>query len=177
VIEVMATTNNVIIGVVVVIIALLAIVFAAYYAYQRYVEDKRKDQPVSEQLPARSSLRITASIRGNLVRTYNYPIETDYVIFPDKELGKGGVGVVYVGQKKENNAYYAIKYVNKIAYEREVARLERELKLLKDVDHTNIVRLFSVYNLPEKMFFVMELCTGGHLGNFLSRQPQKRLVD
>ena len=55
----------------------------------------------------------------------------------------------------------------------ERARLDRELKLLKDIDHTNIVRLFSVYDNDENMYFVMELCQGGHLGNLLSRQTQK----
>lgn len=55
----------------------------------------------------------------------------------------------------------------------ERARLDRELKLLKELDHTNIVRLFSVYDDPLYMYFVMELCHGGHLGNLLSRQPLK----
>jgi len=108
--------------------------------------------------------RCTSSIRGNLVRTFNYSIEDDFIVHIDKELGKGGVGVVYVGERRDNQHKYAVKYVNKVAYEREVIRLERELKLLKDVDHANIVRVFSVYNEPTKIFFVMELCSGGHLG-------------
>lgn len=111
------------------------------------------------------------SLRGHLVRTYNIDIERDYYIDRDHELGKGGCGVVVVGEHKETRQQYAIKIVNKATAER--GRLDRELKLMKDVDHANIVRLFSVYDVPGNMYFVMELCLGGHLGNLLSRQPQK----
>eukprot|EP00595_Chromulina_sp_UTEXLB2642_P002040 CAMPEP_0196764076 /NCGR_PEP_ID=MMETSP1095-20130614/5325_1 /TAXON_ID=96789 ORGANISM="Chromulina nebulosa, Strain UTEXLB2642" /NCGR_SAMPLE_ID=MMETSP1095 /ASSEMBLY_ACC=CAM_ASM_000446 /LENGTH=939 /DNA_ID=CAMNT_0042118683 /DNA_START=185 /DNA_END=3004 /DNA_ORIENTATION=- len=119
------------------------------------------------------SHRFSSTLRGNLVRTYNAPIETDFYINLDQELGKGGCGVVVVGERKDNHELYAIKFVNKATAE--LPRLDRELKLLKDVDHTNIVRLFSVYDQPERMYFVMELCTGGHLGALLARQPKKNL--
>lgn len=78
-----------------------------------------------------------------------------------------------MGERKDNHELYAIKFVNKLTAE--LGRLDRELKLLKDVDHTNIVRLFSVYDLPDRIYFVMELCTGGHLGNLIARQSEKYL--
>lgn len=111
------------------------------------------------------------SLRGHLVRTYNHGIERDFYIDREHELGKGGCGVVVVGEHKDTHQQYAIKIVNKATAER--GRLDRELKLMKDVDHANIVRLFSVYDVPGNMYFVMELCHGGHLGNLLSRQALK----
>lgn len=113
------------------------------------------------------------SVRGNLVKTYKTDINEDYFVDCDQELGKGGCGVVVVGEHKETHTQYAIKIVDKSHAER--GRLDRELKLLKDVDHTNVVRLFSVYDVPTHMYFVMELCLGGHLGNLLARQPKKYL--
>lgn len=110
----------------------------------------------------------TPSLRGNLVRTFVEPIENHYDLKFDAELGKGGCGVVIVGVKKENNVQYAIKTVDKATSER--GRLDRELKFLKDVDHTNVVRLFSVYDLPTHFYFVMEMCSGGHLGRLVSQQ-------
>lgn len=151
----------------VVLFVVVIIVITLYYTYNRYLKkptSTKLKQDVEGLSSVSSKSRYTASIRGNLVRTFNYPVERDYNILTDRELGKGGVGVVYIGEKKENRQLYAIKYVNKIAYEREAVRLERELKLLKDVDHANIVRVFCVYNEPHKTFFVMELCSGGHLG-------------
>jgi calcium-dependent protein kinase len=115
----------------------------------------------------------TPMLRGNLVRSYQMEIENDYYIGRDQELGKGGCGVVVYGEHKETHAQYAIKIINKATAER--GRLDRELKLLKDVDHANIVRLFSVYDTPSHMYFVMELCLGGHLGNLLARQTNKYL--
>ncbi len=130
---------------------------------------RRKDEASSPIKNWRASY--STSLRGNLVRTYKTPIDDDYYIDNDHELGKGGCGVVVVGESKESHAQYAIKIVNKSTAER--GRLDRELKLLKDVDHANIVRLFSLYDLPTHMYFVMELCLGGHLGNLLSRQSAK----
>lgn len=113
------------------------------------------------------------SLRGNLVRTYHRPVEDDFFLDREQELGKGGCGVVIFGEEKTSRAHYAIKVVNKFTAER--PRLDREIKLMKDVDHANIVRLFSVYEVPSHLFFVMELCLGGHLGNLLARQPPRCL--
>lgn len=115
----------------------------------------------------------TSNIRGNLIRTYSEPIESHYIVETDQELGKGGCGVVVIGQKRDSNELYAIKIVSRANTDR--TRLERELKLLKDVDHANIVRLFSVYEDPMHSYFVMELCSGGHLGMLIARQPRKKL--
>lgn len=115
----------------------------------------------------------TTSIRGSLIRLYDTDIEEAYYLDRDHELGKGGCGVVVIGEHKDTHVQYAIKIVNKATAER--GRLDREIKLLKDVDHTNIVRLFSVYESSAYMYFVMELCLGGHLGNLIARQPNKYL--
>lgn len=118
----------------------------------------------------------TNCLRGNFVQTIRTPIELDYHIDVDDELGKGGCGVVVVGESIATAEPYAIKMVNKTSFER--GRLERELKLLKDVDHPNIVRLFRVYDDPINVYFVMELCTGGHLGQMLARQlPFKNISE
>eukprot|EP01033_Poteriospumella_lacustris_P011097 gene11098-7896_t len=134
----------------------------------QYIFSCGRPADISRQGPVR---RPTASIRGNLVRSYNTNIEDDFYLDREHELGKGGCGVVVVGEQKQTRGQYAIKIINKSTAER--GRLDRELKLMKDVDHANIVRLFSVYDSPTHMYFVMELCLGGHLGNLLSRQPNK----
>ena len=38
------------------------------------------------------------------------------------------------------------------------------------MDHCNIVRLFAVYTTPLTIYFVTELCSGGHLGTLLNGQ-------
>jgi calcium-dependent protein kinase len=132
------------------------------------------DTKASQSPPKKAFKAVPAtSLRGNLIRTYETDIEETYYVDRDHELGKGGCGVVVIGEHKETRVQYAIKIVNKSTAER--GRLDRELKLLKDVDHANIVRLFSVYENSASVYFVMELCLGGHLGNLIARQPNKFL--
>jgi serine/threonine protein kinase len=112
------------------------------------------------------------SLRGNFVVIYDTPIEEKYHVNKEKILGQGSFGVVMVGINKETGIKYAIKFINKSSCD-DVKRLEREVKLLKDVDHLNIVGLFAVYETIEHVGFVMELCTGGHLGRYLEKLPNK----
>lgn len=46
---------------------------------------------------------------------------------------------------------------------------------MKDIDHANVVRLFEVYRYNNAQYFVMELCTGGHLGQVLREGINGRL--
>lgn len=131
----------------------------------------KSNRAVAASPKKRFKIAHTTSIRGNLVRTYHYDVREDYFMDEANELGKGGCGVVVVGEHRGTRDAYAVKIVSKSQAER--GRLDLELKLLKDVDHTNVVRLFDVYDTPTHMYFVMELCRGGHLGNLLSRQPKK----
>ena len=85
-------------------------------------------------------------------------------------VGRGGYGIVVLGIHKHSDIKYAIKFMNKDVLEKKnsrINRLEREYKLLKDIDHANIVRLFAVYDSVHEVGFVMELCSGGHLGHWL----------
>jgi len=108
------------------------------------------------------------TLRGNFVLIYDTPIEEKYIIDNDSVLGRGSFGVVVLGRHKETGNEYAIKFMHKT--NEETKRLEREVKLLKDVDHTNIVSLFAVYETSEQVGFVMELCSGGHLGKLVEHR-------
>lgn len=99
--------------------------------------------------------------------TYQMAVDEMYQFKDQSLLGKGSYGVVVIGIHKETKIEYAIKLVNTETGKRH--RIEREYKLLKDIDHPNIVRLFAVYDTPREVSFVMELCTGGHLGNLMDR--------
>ena len=89
------------------------------------------------------------SLRGNFVLTYDSPITEKYFIEKGSKLGQGSFGVVVLGTHRETGNQYAIKFINKSHEERK--RLERELRMLKDVDHPNIVGLFAVYDTDEQV--------------------------
>jgi calcium-dependent protein kinase len=120
-------------------------------------------------------------VGGNLVQECAVPI-TDRYHVTKTLLGRGSSAEVVVGEHLRTNRRFAIKIID-ISRKEVVWRYEREKNFLKDLEHTNVVRLYEVYSSTNAMFFVMELCTGGHLGrllksykNGLSEQDAKRYV-
>ena len=89
-------------------------------------------------------------------------------------LGRGASAEVVIGVNLFTQRQYAIKVVD--ATKHDVAwRYEREKNIMKDIDHANVVRLFEVYKNDSALYFIMELCTGGHLGQVLRTKAEGRL--
>ncbi len=108
------------------------------------------------------------SITGNLVKEFNdVPITKNYQI-QSVLLGRGASAHVVVGVHNKTQRRYAVKIIDTSA--KNIAwRYEREIDILRLTDHTNIVRVYEMYRNPTSLYFVMELCTGGHLGQVLKR--------
>jgi serine/threonine kinase 33 len=91
------------------------------------------------------------------------------------ELGHGAFGVVHEFISKETGESFACKTIEKEkAGSTGVRMLEIEIGVLKRVDHPNIVMLSAVYETPQRMYLVMELCSGGSLSDWaltVSGQP------
>jgi hypothetical protein len=122
-----------------------------YVAYRKYVSFLQKRKLQESRTQWRMQHRNTLS--GNFVLTYHVPVEENYIIDDEKILGKGSYGVVVLGVHKESKVEYAIKFVNTESGKRH--RIEREYKLLKDIDHPNIVRLFAVYDTDVAVSFIL----------------------
>ena len=115
------------------------------------------------------------SLGGNLVRDATTPIEESYHLTPSV-LGHGSSAQVVVGEHIVTKRRYAVKIIE--LTRKEVAwRYEREKNFLRDIDHTNVVRLYEVFTAPTALYFVMELCTGGHLGQVLRASRNGRLKE
>ena len=84
------------------------------------------------------------TLRGNFILKHDTPIENDFFLDrSETPIGKGSFGVVLTGTNLRSNREFAVKIVKK---EGNLKRIEREIKLLTDIDHVNIIRLFSVYD-------------------------------
>jgi calcium-dependent protein kinase len=112
----------------------------------------------------------SSSVRSQLVVKKTNDINDDYCILYEAMLGKGGCGVVYAAEYRNTDQPYAIKVCHKDT--NDIVRLDREINLLKDIDHTNVIRLFSVYKSDKHVNLVMELCTGGHLGSLIQSREK-----
>ena len=79
-----------------------------------------------------------------------------------KELGHGHYGVVRKCMDRETKEWYAIKSIRKAKVSK-IEVLKREIQILKEVKHPNIIELIDVFEDSKYLHLVTELCTGGEL--------------
>ncbi|XP_029948368.1 inhibitor of nuclear factor kappa-B kinase subunit epsilon [Salarias fasciatus] len=83
-------------------------------------------------------------------------------------LGQGATASVYKARNKRTGELVAVKVFNAVSYNRPQDVQMREFEMLRKLSHSNIVRLFTVEELPSKQkVLVMEYCSGGSLLNLL----------
>ena len=92
----------------------------------------------------------------------------------DAEVGRGGMGVVYRCRDVKLRRFVAIKVLPPdLAYRDEVrTRFLREAETAAQLNHPNIVPIYSVDDRDGLVWFVMGLVDGESLAARLSREPQ-----
>lgn len=79
-------------------------------------------------------------------------------------LGTGAFSQVRLAQVKEDpSIMYAIKIIDKKALKGKEDSLDNEIKVLRRLQHPNIVQLLETYEDKTRVYLVMELVTGGEL--------------
>ena len=88
---------------------------------------------------------------------------SDFII--EKQLGKGNFGCVYLVKSKITNKVYAMKEIKAEKYANESQRLEvqKEIKLLENLDHPNIITYFSSFSENGNFYIITEYLNGGSL--------------
>ncbi|XP_068994746.1 serine/threonine-protein kinase ULK1a isoform X1 [Embiotoca jacksoni] len=89
--------------------------------------------------------------------------------FSRKDLiGHGAFAVVFKGRHKERRDWeVAVKCINKKNFAKSQSLLGKEIKILKELKHENIVRLFDYQEIGGCVYLVMEYCNGGDLADYL----------
>ena len=81
-----------------------------------------------------------------------------------EKIGEGTYGVVYKAKDKITNQFVALK---KIRLETESEGVPstaiREISLLKELDHPNVVQLLDVIHADQKLYLVFEYLGGPHV--------------
>jgi len=80
------------------------------------------------------------------------------------ELGRGAFSVVKMGINKKTGEKVAIKIIDRNDVGKDYEKnLKMEMDILRRVDHPNIIALHEMIEAGNKLYFVMELVTGGEL--------------
>ncbi|XP_064524480.1 death-associated protein kinase 2 isoform X3 [Pseudopipra pipra] len=92
-----------------------------------------------------------------------------------EELGSGQFAIVKKCQERSTGVEYAAKFIKKRqsrASRRGVSReeIQREVTILQQVLHPNIVKLHDIYENKTDVVLILELVSGGELFDFLAQK-------
>uniref|UniRef100_A0A3P8VB99 non-specific serine/threonine protein kinase n=1 Tax=Cynoglossus semilaevis TaxID=244447 RepID=A0A3P8VB99_CYNSE len=92
-----------------------------------------------------------------------------------EELGSGQFAIVKQCTEKHTGVHFAAKFIKKrqsMASSRGVRleEIEREVNILQQLQHANIVRLHDVYENRTDVVLILELVSGGELFDFLAQK-------
>ena len=98
--------------------------------------------------------------KQNFVSVTEGLFSTKYEI--TKNLGKGAYGRVLEVRNKITGEFRACKQLpkSKISI---IEKIQREISILKKVDHPNIIKLYEVFEDDKYIYLIMEQCKGGEL--------------
>ena len=94
-----------------------------------------------------------------------------------EKLGQGTFGVVVLATHQLTGEKVAVKILEKekIIQEADKTRIEREIKILKNLRHNNIVHLYDIKETPTSLYIIMEYIQGKELFDYIV--SKKRLSE
>eukprot|EP00162_Nutomonas_longa_P006180 comp16769_c0_seq1/m.27260 comp16769_c0_seq1/g.27260 ORF comp16769_c0_seq1/g.27260 comp16769_c0_seq1/m.27260 type:complete len:320 (-) comp16769_c0_seq1:196-1155(-) len=141
-------------------------------ASQAYQAQQSTTPAASAPRTRSGSVSVAAPVSGRLNRAV---FQDKYVL--KKQLGDGTFAKVYLIQDKYTGQYFAGKVIEKSQWKNnpDVMRaLQREIALLEELDHPNMIHLVEYFDTPQQLIIVTEVAHGGDLLEYLvKRGPLK----
>ena len=90
-----------------------------------------------------------------------------------QELGRGGMGIVYLALQSNPRRPVALKVISARSRvpEQALMRFRREATVIGQLQHTNIVPVYEVGEHDGRPYFTMEYLAGGNLAQRLTKAP------
>ena len=95
-----------------------------------------------------------------------------------REIGRGGMGIVYEARQRSLRRAVALKVLPEAATTRAaaIARFRREAEVLARLDHRGIVKVFAFGAAASEQWIAMELVLGASLAKVLLRLAEHGFV-
>lgn len=103
----------------------------------------------------------TDALQGNIKDQYHF----------DSKLASGGFGIVYLASHRQTGEKVAIKAIQKKRV-KDYMTFKNEIKILKVLDHPNIIKLKEIWEWSDVCFLVIEYCDGGELFHYIVQKKQ-----
>jgi hypothetical protein len=149
---------------------------------KRYDMDKDGGMTFAEFMELfKVELRRMAFDRSSIIRREFFITKSTKNVWHDyekvKELGSGTFGTAYLTKRKVSGESRVVKAVRKSRIKLPLEDIEKEILIMRQVDHPHIVRMFEWYEDSGRVYLVLDLCQGGTLQEaLLSSQKQQRVI-
>lgn len=101
-----------------------------------------------------------------------------------KEIGRGGMSIVYLAMDKRLNKQWAVKEIPKRALDKNnevvVQSAIAEANMIKRLDHPAIVRIVDIINNDDVIYIIEDYIEGETLGTIVENngaQPQELVIE
>lgn len=136
----------------------------------RRVDDENQHDNVEDNIAIQSKgsfIHITNKSKKTLTAD---DIKDHYSL--DHQIGIGGFSTVLKATHLTSGEERAVKVIDKVKLKGKIQQLDLEFRILMELDHPNIVKIFEIFETKELIYIVQELCHGGELCNALATNAE-----
>ena len=134
------------------------------------IENNEEFYPLNPEDIPRQSYSFTSSLYNNRNNRHD-PFQRKYIgqFVLSEKLGQGTFGIVVLATHQITGEKVAVKILEKerILQEADKTRIEREIKILKNLRHNNIVHLYDIKETPSSLYIIMEYISGKELFDYI----------
>jgi serine/threonine protein kinase/lipoprotein NlpI len=131
---------------------------------------RQRVDSLAENAALEDDLHWAASVRAKTFVSIGEPLSKLNELFPDyeilREIGRGGMGIVYLANQPKLNRQVAIKVLPAllgVIHPESKARFRREAELAGSLDHTNIISIHDYGEAEGTLYYAMQLIRGRSL--------------
>lgn len=117
--------------------------------------------------------------QNNVARPKNNPVHSANNFKFERVLGQGAYAVVKLAHDKVRDDKVAVKIYDKsmLSDPRKMKNVRREISILKEMNHPNVIKLLDSFETPRQIYVVMEFVGKASLHSFLRSLGPKKLEE